>query len=82
MPLCGGVACNSRLRGKLEEACRKSRRDFIAALPKYCTDNAAMIAGLTYHYFKKNAAGVGSEPFAINARLDRTLGKLPFAPDA
>ena len=78
--LCGGVACNSRLRMKLEEACKKSRRSFIAAPPKYCTDNAAMIAGLTYHYFK-NKTNV-PEPFAINARLDRDLGVLPFAPDA
>ena len=79
--LCGGVACNSRLRGKLEEACRKSRRTLIAAPPKYCTDNAAMIAGLAYHYFKGNPAQ-SPEPFAINARLDRSLGRLPFAPGA
>ena len=79
--LCGGVACNSRLRNKMEEACRKSRRTFIAAPPKYCTDNAAMIAGLAYHYFKGNPASA-PEPFAINARLDRSLGRLPFAPGA
>jgi len=76
--LCGGVACNSRLRGKLETACAKTGVAFIPAPPKYCTDNAAMIAGLTYHYFKKDPGA--KPPFAINARLDRNLGKLPFAP--
>ncbi len=42
----GGVACNSRLRARLAEA---SARKGIAATitpARYCTDNAAMVAGL------------------------------------
>ncbi len=41
--LTGGVAANSRLRGRVEEWARRTGR--IAAIPplRYCTDNAAMI---------------------------------------
>ncbi len=39
----GGVACNTRLREKITEA---AKIPLVIAPPKYCTDNAAMIAGL------------------------------------
>ncbi len=42
---CGGVAANQYLREVLME--RVS-----VPMPQYCTDNAAMIAGLGYHYVK------------------------------
>jgi N6-L-threonylcarbamoyladenine synthase len=42
----GGVACNSRLREKLEGAYFPSR--------EFCSDNAAMIANLSALYHKKN----------------------------
>ncbi|HAR66374.1 MAG TPA: tRNA (adenosine(37)-N6)-threonylcarbamoyltransferase complex transferase subunit TsaD [Lentisphaeria bacterium] len=45
--LCGGVACNSQLRTAMTDAF--SDRELLIAAPKYCTDNAAMIAGLGYH---------------------------------
>jgi len=44
--ICGGVACNSRLREKF--ACGKFS-NMIAAEPRYCTDNAAMIAATAFH---------------------------------
>lgn len=47
--LAGGVAANARLREKLQE---KFHGQILAPLPKYCTDNAAMIA----------AAGFFSQP--------------------
>ena len=76
--LAGGVACNSRLRAKIGSACEKAHLQFIPAPPKYCTDNAAMIGGLAYHYFR---AGYSSDPnYSIHARLDTALGRLPFAP--
>ena len=76
--LAGGVACNSRLREKIADVCAHEHRDFLPAPPKYCTDNAAMIGGLAYHYFRRNCA---LEPdFGIHARLDFNLGILPFAP--
>jgi N6-L-threonylcarbamoyladenine synthase len=44
----GGVAANSRLRTKMTEAAR--RRGLACHVPpmKYCTDNAAMVAGLAF----------------------------------
>ena len=75
--LCGGVACNSRLRERIEAEAAKAGRLFLPAPPKYCTDNAAMIAGLAWHYARK---GIAPEiDYAINARLDFHLGVLPFA---
>lgn len=76
--LCGGVACNSRLRLKLTDACTRTHRKLLPAPPKYCTDNAAMVGGLAWHYFKDGHHT--DENFGINARLDPNLGILPFAP--
>ena len=42
--LTGGVAANSRLRARLDEAAREEGRKLVAPAFKYCTDNAAMIA--------------------------------------
>lgn len=49
----GGVACNGRLREKL--TCRAREEDLQPYFPSpsFCTDNAAMIAGLGYHLFQK-----------------------------
>jgi N6-L-threonylcarbamoyladenine synthase len=44
--ICGGVACNSRLRTLMTESAAKIGLPLLIAPPKYCTDNAAMIAGL------------------------------------
>jgi N6-L-threonylcarbamoyladenine synthase len=56
--LVGGVAANSRLREKLtSDAGRKGIRVHIPSL-HLCGDNAAMIAGVGYHYLK---AGMAAE---------------------
>ena len=48
----GGVACNTRLREKMEAgASRQGIRCFFPP-PESCTDNAAMIAGLAFHLLK------------------------------
>jgi N6-L-threonylcarbamoyladenine synthase len=48
----GGVACNSRLREKLQaRADREGVRAYFPP-PRFCTDNAAMIAGLGYPLFQ------------------------------
>jgi N6-L-threonylcarbamoyladenine synthase len=44
--VCGGVACNRRLRGRMELLCREEGYRFYVPRPAYCTDNAVMIAGL------------------------------------
>lgn len=51
--LCGGVACNSRLRSQLQHAADQCGRSLIIAPPRYCVDNAAMIAGLACYYFDR-----------------------------
>ncbi len=45
----GGVACNRRLRERMNAA--SAERDVRATFPSpaYCTDNAAMVAGLGHH---------------------------------
>ena len=45
----GGVAANTTLRRALETTCAERDLTFHAAPMAYCTDNAAMIAGLGYH---------------------------------
>jgi tRNA N6-adenosine threonylcarbamoyltransferase len=42
--LVGGVACNKYIRKEIEELCTKKHKEFFMPAPKYCTDNAAMIA--------------------------------------
>ena len=44
--LTGGVACNRRLRARLEEAAGRDGLPFVCPPPALCTDNAAMVAGL------------------------------------
>jgi N6-L-threonylcarbamoyladenine synthase len=42
----GGVSLNSRLREKLSEVAQKAGVPILLAAPRFCGDNAAMIAGL------------------------------------
>jgi N6-L-threonylcarbamoyladenine synthase len=42
----GGVACNTRLRESMGEACARAGFRLFVPPPALCTDNAAMIAGL------------------------------------
>jgi N6-L-threonylcarbamoyladenine synthase len=43
------VAANRRLREKLGRAARREHLDLVLPDLRYCTDNAAMIAGLAFH---------------------------------
>jgi len=76
--LCGGVACNSQLRRDMERAVQAAGRRLVLAEPRYCTDNAAMVAGLGYHYLRRNWLPEGG--FGVSARLGQDLGRVPFAP--
>ncbi|MDP1853846.1 MAG: tRNA (adenosine(37)-N6)-threonylcarbamoyltransferase complex transferase subunit TsaD [Candidatus Omnitrophota bacterium] len=51
----GGVACNKRLRQKLNNASSEYGINVYLAEAKYCLDNAAMVAGLGYQLYKKGA---------------------------
>ena len=46
----GGVAANSALRAGLEEQAKKLRCTLRMPQLRFCLDNAAMTAGLAYHY--------------------------------
>lgn len=49
----GGVACNSRLRARIQEAAAAQGARLFIPAPRYCTDNAAMIAAMGYHQLQK-----------------------------
>lgn len=48
----GGVACNARLRERMGEAAREAGLESWFPSPAYCTDNAAMIAGLGWQHLR------------------------------
>jgi len=48
----GGVAANSYLREQLQIRCEQLKLQLLISPKKYCTDNAAMVAGLGYHLFR------------------------------
>jgi len=48
----GGVACNAELRRIMQEKLPKNIALHLA-MPKYCTDNAAMVGGVAWHAFRK-----------------------------
>jgi N6-L-threonylcarbamoyladenine synthase len=48
----GGVACNPRLRERMTAAAAERDLRAVFPSPAYCTDNAAMIAGLGWHLWQ------------------------------
>lgn len=48
----GGVASNGVLRDQIREACDRAGLKLYLPEKKYCTDNAAMIAGVAYHFWR------------------------------
>ena len=51
--IAGGVACNSRLRQRFQEAAREKDLFVVWPRPEYCTDNGAMIAVAGYHMIRE-----------------------------
>ncbi len=71
--LCGGVACNQPLRDRLTAKCPKGTVLRIAP-PKYCTDNAAMVAGLAWHSLENSSKALDADAFARLPMITR----VPF----
>ncbi|MEW6621063.1 MAG: tRNA (adenosine(37)-N6)-threonylcarbamoyltransferase complex transferase subunit TsaD [bacterium] len=68
--LCGGVAANSRLKERLTTESKTKGITVYYPSPKFCTDNAAMIAGLGYvKYLQRKFA-----PLSLNANPNLKLG--------
>ena len=72
--LCGGVACNSCLREHFEARAPKNVKTLLAPR-KFCTDNAAMIAGLAYRYYA--AKQFDDLSLDAYARIPQTF-RIPF----
>lgn len=49
----GGVSANAEFRKQLSEICKEKGMNLFFPSLKLCTDNAAMVAGLAYHRYKK-----------------------------
>lgn len=54
--VCGGVACNSRLRERFSGQALAEGRELFLPEPPLCSDNAAMVAVLGFHLLKKGKA--------------------------
>ncbi len=66
--MAGGVAANSELRRRMQEACKKNGIELFCPPPVLCTDNAAMIACAAYYKYK------------AGGRDDLTLDAFPNLP--
>jgi N6-L-threonylcarbamoyladenine synthase len=42
--MAGGVACNKYIKNQINNLCDQKKVAFYSPSPKYCTDNAAMVA--------------------------------------
>jgi N6-L-threonylcarbamoyladenine synthase len=65
----GGVACNQTLRAALKEEAEKSSVVLRVPPPKYCSDNAAMIAGLGAHQLSCGKTALFSAPAVPHATM-------------
>lgn len=73
----GGVACNSRLRSRITEACEGAgiRAHLVPA--RYCTDNAAMIGGLGAALLERGEGREGDALATVDIHVTRRTPRGP-----
>ena len=64
----GGVSLNASLRDALVDVAKDAGVELLLAKPKYCGDNAAMIAGLAY--FRKNVSDLDALGIDVHPSLE------------
>ena len=69
--LAGGVAANRRLRSAFTEATARAGVTLFLTPVAYCTDNAAMIAGLGLRHFQRGDALRGADVLTLDAYANR-----------
>ena len=67
----GGVSLNGRLRTELAKVANEAGVELRLSAPKFCGDNAAMVAGLAY--FRRNLTGQDAMTADIMPSLDMPL---------
>jgi N6-L-threonylcarbamoyladenine synthase len=67
--LAGGVAANSRLRGKMVEKAHEVGAEVYFPSLSFCTDNGAMVALAGYHWLQRGRR----DDLDLNADADLTL---------
>lgn len=69
--VCGGVACNSGLRRRMQELAVTGNRQVFFPSPLLCSDNAAMLAVAADYYLQLPAVGYKSMNAVANWSLDQ-----------
>ncbi len=72
--IAGGVACNSGLRAGIAEAARRHRLEAFVTPARYCSDNAAMVAGLGQALLSAGHGLTGSALLAADIFVTQRTG--------
>ena len=70
----GGVSLNASLRAKLSQVAAEAGVRLLLSPPRYCGDNAAMIAGLAF--WRRNLAGDAALAADVNPTLEAGEGDV------